>query len=69
MFVLISRRDFLPDVVPHGQEATMENGEFVCKTKGIYFFSYHVSAKSKVSLKGLLLTKCLVSLYLIFGDL
>ncbi|KAM4588892.1 complement C1q subcomponent subunit A-like [Odontesthes bonariensis] len=43
--------EFLPGVVHPGQEATMESGEFICKTKGIYFFSYHVSARSKVCLK------------------
>lgn len=34
-----------------GQEETLKNGSFVCKTSGVYFFSFHVSAKSRVCLK------------------
>lgn len=33
------------------QEETLTNGSFVCTIPGVYFFSFHVSAKSRVCLK------------------
>lgn len=45
--------DFNEGILPEldQQEALLTNGSFTCDIKGIYFFSYHVSAKSRVCLK------------------
>lgn len=44
--------DFNRPILPGlAQEETLKNGSFVCKTPGVYFFSFHVSAKSRVCLK------------------
>ncbi|KAM9758249.1 complement C1q subcomponent subunit C-like [Menidia menidia] len=42
--------EILPDVVHPGEKVTLEDGMFKCETKGVYFFSYHISARSKVCL-------------------
>ncbi|XP_017294420.1 complement C1q subcomponent subunit B [Kryptolebias marmoratus] len=44
-------RRILPDLDSQFQGETLENGTFVAKIKGVYFFSYHVSAKSRACLK------------------
>nr|AFZ93920.1 complement component 1qB like-protein [Oplegnathus fasciatus]AFZ93922.1 complement component 1qB-like protein [Oplegnathus fasciatus] len=44
-------REILPDLDRQFQGDSLANGSFVCVTKGVYFFSYHVSAKSRVCLK------------------
>ncbi|XP_050930557.1 LOW QUALITY PROTEIN: collagen alpha-5(IV) chain-like [Lates calcarifer] len=44
-------REILPDLEPQFQGVSLTNGSFTCTIKGIYFFSYHVSAKSRVCLK------------------
>ncbi|XP_072296107.1 complement C1q subcomponent subunit B-like [Eucyclogobius newberryi] len=42
-------RPILSDPAP--QIVSLTNGSFVCKTPGLYFFSFHVSVKSRVCLK------------------
>ncbi|XP_047202541.1 complement C1q subcomponent subunit B [Girardinichthys multiradiatus] len=44
-------RQILPELDPQFQGETLTNGTFQCTTKGVYFFSYHISAKSRVCLK------------------
>ncbi|XP_020507802.1 complement C1q subcomponent subunit B [Labrus bergylta] len=41
----------LPDLGPQLQGESLTNGTYTSVIKGIYFFSYHVSAKSRVCLK------------------
>nr|XP_020466838.1 complement C1q subcomponent subunit B-like [Monopterus albus] len=41
-------REILPD---RFQGGSLTNGTFTCATKGVYFFSYHISAKNRVCLK------------------
>ncbi|KAM4740472.1 complement C1q subcomponent subunit B [Anableps anableps] len=44
-------RVILPDLAPQFQGDTLVNGTFQCTIKGVYFFSYHISAKNRVCLK------------------
>ncbi|XP_034724323.1 complement C1q subcomponent subunit B-like isoform X2 [Etheostoma cragini] len=44
-------RDILPESDEQLQGQLLPNGTFTCAIKGVYFFSYHVSAKSRVCLK------------------
>uniref|UniRef100_A0A3Q3WJZ5 C1q domain-containing protein n=1 Tax=Mola mola TaxID=94237 RepID=A0A3Q3WJZ5_MOLML len=44
-------RAILPDLDARFQGQQLTNGTFTCVIKGIYFFSYHVSARSRVCLK------------------
>ncbi|XP_014892100.1 complement C1q subcomponent subunit B-like [Poecilia latipinna] len=44
-------RVILPALEPQFQGETLVNGTFQCAIKGVYFFSFHVSAKSRVCLK------------------
>nr|ABV57765.1 C1q-like-1 [Siniperca chuatsi] len=44
-------RQILPDLDQQFQGELLTNGSFTCVIKGVYFFSYHVSAKSRVCLK------------------
>ncbi|KAK5873132.1 hypothetical protein PBY51_013773 [Eleginops maclovinus] len=41
----------LPDLDEQFRGESLTNGSFICTVSGIYFFSYHVSAKSRVCLK------------------
>lgn len=41
----------LPDLEQQFQGESLTNGSFTCLIKGVYFLSYHVSAKSRVCLK------------------
>ncbi|XP_040888977.1 complement C1q subcomponent subunit B-like [Toxotes jaculatrix] len=41
----------LPNLGQQFQGDSLTNGTFTCDTKGIYFFSYHISARSRVCLK------------------
>ncbi|XP_023265234.1 complement C1q subcomponent subunit B-like [Seriola lalandi dorsalis] len=50
MFVSTSHSDILPDLDQQFQGVSLTNGSFVCVIKGVYFFSYHISAKSRVCL-------------------
>ncbi|XP_022597780.1 complement C1q subcomponent subunit B-like [Seriola dumerili] len=43
--------DILPNLDQQFQGVSLTNGSFVCVIKGVYFFSYHISAKSRVCLK------------------
>ncbi|XP_040014395.1 complement C1q subcomponent subunit B [Xiphias gladius] len=43
--------DILPDLDQQFQGDSLKNGTFTCVVKGVYFFSYHMSAKSRVCLK------------------
>lgn len=42
-------REILPDLDQKIKGKTLTNGTFTCDIRGIYFFSYHISAKSRVS--------------------
>uniref|UniRef100_A0A672HLC5 Complement C1q B chain n=1 Tax=Salarias fasciatus TaxID=181472 RepID=A0A672HLC5_SALFA len=44
-------REILPDLDQQFQGESLTNGTFVCTTRGVYFFSYHMSAKSRLCLK------------------
>ncbi|XP_054906150.1 complement C1q subcomponent subunit B-like [Poeciliopsis prolifica] len=44
-------RVILPELALQFQGETLVNGTFQCKIKGVYFFSFHVSAKTRVCLK------------------
>ncbi|XP_008406593.1 complement C1q subcomponent subunit B-like [Poecilia reticulata] len=44
-------RVILPALEPQFQGETLVNGTFQCTIKGVYFFSFHVSAKTRVCLK------------------
>ncbi|XP_070758884.1 complement C1q subcomponent subunit B-like [Enoplosus armatus] len=44
-------REIQPDLDQQFQGESLTNGSFTCVVKGVYFFSYHVSAKSRVCLK------------------
>ncbi|CAN9512615.1 unnamed protein product [Ophioblennius macclurei] len=44
-------REIRPDLDPQFQGEPLTNGTFMCATKGVYFFSYHMSAKSRLCLK------------------
>uniref|UniRef100_A0A087XZ88 Complement C1q subcomponent subunit C-like n=2 Tax=Poecilia formosa TaxID=48698 RepID=A0A087XZ88_POEFO len=44
-------RVILPTLETQFQGETLVNGTFQCTIKGVYFFSFHVSAKSRVCLK------------------
>ncbi|KAK7899430.1 hypothetical protein WMY93_020283 [Mugilogobius chulae] len=41
----------LPDPAPQPQLVSSTNGTFICKTQGVYFFSFHISVRSRVCLK------------------
>ncbi|XP_070700874.1 complement C1q subcomponent subunit B [Pempheris klunzingeri] len=41
----------LPGQDQQFQGESLTNGTYICSVKGIYFFSFHISAKSKVCLK------------------
>uniref|UniRef100_A0A3Q2TMA5 Complement C1q B chain n=1 Tax=Fundulus heteroclitus TaxID=8078 RepID=A0A3Q2TMA5_FUNHE len=43
--------EILPELESQFQGETLVNGTFECTIKGVYFFSYHVSAKTRVCLK------------------
>ncbi|XP_049894592.1 complement C1q subcomponent subunit B [Epinephelus moara] len=43
--------EILGDLGEQFQGESLTNGTFTCVTKGIYFFSYHISAKTRVCLK------------------
>ncbi|XP_022075299.1 complement C1q subcomponent subunit B-like [Acanthochromis polyacanthus] len=40
--------EILPNLDGQFQGEPLTNGTFTCVTKGVYFFSYHISAKSRV---------------------
>lgn len=40
-----------PDLEQQFQGESLTNGSFTCVIKGVYFFTYHISAKSRVCLK------------------
>ncbi|XP_035486071.1 complement C1q subcomponent subunit B isoform X1 [Scophthalmus maximus] len=44
-------REISSDLDQQFQGVTLTNGTFACVVKGVYFFSYHVSARSRVCLK------------------
>lgn len=44
-------RVILPDLDPQLQGESLTNGTFTCVIGGVYFFSYHVSAKSRVCVR------------------
>lgn len=44
-------RAILPELEPQFRGDSLTNGIFHCTIKGVYFFSYHVSAKSRVCLR------------------
>lgn len=44
-------REIQPDLDQQFGGTSLVNGAFVCTTRGVYFFSYHVSAKSRLCLK------------------
>uniref|UniRef100_A0A672HKM9 Complement C1q B chain n=1 Tax=Salarias fasciatus TaxID=181472 RepID=A0A672HKM9_SALFA len=54
-------REILPDLDQQFQGESLTNGTFVCTTRGVYFFSYHMSAKSRVSLSSSLILCLFVS--------
>ncbi|XP_041835821.1 complement C1q and tumor necrosis factor-related protein 9-like [Melanotaenia boesemani] len=43
--------EILPNLAPQFRGELLTNGSFICSVKGTYFFSYHISAKSKVCVK------------------
>ncbi|XP_074504022.1 complement C1q subcomponent subunit B-like [Sebastes fasciatus] len=43
-------KEILPDLDHQYQGESLTNGTFTCTVRGVYFFSYHVSAKSRVCL-------------------
>uniref|UniRef100_UPI0037E7386C complement C1q subcomponent subunit B n=1 Tax=Semicossyphus pulcher TaxID=241346 RepID=UPI0037E7386C len=43
--------EILPDLDPQFQGESLINGTYTSAIRGIYFFSYHISAKSRVCLK------------------
>uniref|UniRef100_A0A3P9IW09 C1q domain-containing protein n=1 Tax=Oryzias latipes TaxID=8090 RepID=A0A3P9IW09_ORYLA len=44
-------RPMVPDLKPQFQGQNLTEGVFTCTINGVYFFSYHVSVKSRVCLK------------------
>lgn len=48
---IVFNGEILTDLDEQFQGESLTNGTFTCVTRGIYFFSYHISAKSKVCLK------------------
>nr|XP_046240901.1 complement C1q subcomponent subunit B-like [Scatophagus argus] len=44
-------RQILPELDQQYRGETLTNGTFTCAVKGVYFFSYHISAKSRACLK------------------
>lgn len=48
-FLRFSHREFLPDLDQRLKGKSLTDGIFTCDTKGVYFFSFHISAKNKVS--------------------
>ncbi|XP_059185439.1 complement C1q subcomponent subunit B-like [Centropristis striata] len=44
-------RKILPDLDEQFQGVSLTNGTFRCTVSGVYFFSYHVSARSRVCLQ------------------
>uniref|UniRef100_A0A665X8D9 Complement C1q B chain n=1 Tax=Echeneis naucrates TaxID=173247 RepID=A0A665X8D9_ECHNA len=44
-------REILPELDQRLQGVSLTNGSFMCVTKGVYFFSYHISARSRVCMK------------------
>ncbi|TDH14554.1 hypothetical protein EPR50_G00045050 [Perca flavescens] len=48
---MIFNRDILSESDEQPQGLLLPNGTFTCTISGVYFFSYHVSAKSRVGLK------------------
>lgn len=40
-----------PELEPQFKGESLRNGNFTCVKSGVYFFSYHISAKSRVCLK------------------
>ncbi|KAF7651349.1 hypothetical protein LDENG_00112140 [Lucifuga dentata] len=48
---MILNSEIVSDLAPQFQGVSLKNGSFVCETKGVYFFTYHISAKSRVCLK------------------
>ncbi|XP_034442185.1 complement C1q subcomponent subunit B [Hippoglossus hippoglossus] len=47
---IIFNREILSDVDEQLQGGSLTNGSFTCVIRGIYFFSYHISARSRVCL-------------------
>lgn len=45
----VSCREILPNLDPQLKGKSLRNGTFTCDIKGVYFFSYHISAKNRVS--------------------
>ncbi|XP_008297998.1 complement C1q subcomponent subunit B-like [Stegastes partitus] len=43
--------EILPSLDRQLQGLSLANGTFTCVTKGVYFFSYHISAKSRVCME------------------
>ncbi|KAM8756462.1 complement C1q subcomponent subunit B [Acanthopagrus schlegelii] len=48
---MVFNSPILPDLDQQFQGESLTNGTFTCVVKGIYFFSYHVSARSRVCLR------------------
>ncbi|KAG7226657.1 hypothetical protein INR49_001827 [Caranx melampygus] len=44
-------RAILPELDQRFHGLSLANGSFICTVQGVYFFSYHISAKSRVCLK------------------
>ncbi|XP_026162822.1 complement C1q subcomponent subunit B [Mastacembelus armatus] len=44
-------RHILENLAPQIRGESLSNGTFTCDIKGVYFFSYHMSAKSRVCLR------------------
>lgn len=44
-------REILPELDQQFKGELLANGTFTCTIKGVYFFSYHVSAKSRLCLR------------------
>ncbi|XP_029287799.1 complement C1q subcomponent subunit B [Cottoperca gobio] len=49
--VINFNRQILPELEERFQGESLTNGTFTCVVGGIYFFSYHISAKSRVCLE------------------
>lgn len=43
--------EILPELAQQFKGEPLANGTFTCTVKGVYFFSYHVSAKSRLCLR------------------
>lgn len=48
-FLCFPYREILPDLDQRFKGKPLTNGTFTCDIKGVYFFTYHISAKNRVS--------------------